>query len=113
MTGNHNENDATQNLPDPKGSENDKCCEILEKIDIYSNFMWDLLNRMACKNGKIPDDLDNISITSSLEDANAKIQSDLNVVRDCLDNRKQTELHAIDLLSEGIGMTLNLQTIKH
>lgn len=44
---------------------------------------------------------------SSYYDANAKIQSDLSVVRDCLGHRLQTEEQAISSLLEGSGQKKN------
>lgn len=43
----------------------------------------------------------NVGDSSSYYDANTKIQSDLNVVRDCLGHRLQTEEQAINSLLEG------------
>lgn len=81
-------------------SVNEKCAEIIEKINIYNDFITYLLNRVVFPH--LDDDCNDVALPSTLEDANSKIQCDLNVVRDCLDNRKQIEEHAIDLLSEGM-----------
>lgn len=82
-------------------TESENCAKCLEKLNIYTRFVADLIN--------LHGDLDDVSISSTLEETNAKIQYDLNVVRDCLDNRKEIEKHAIDSLSEGMMNKKNRQ----
>lgn len=88
-------------------TESENCAKCLEKLNIYTRFVADLIDRGLFHN--LHGDLDDVSISSTLEETNAKIQYDLNVVRDCLDNRKEIEKHAIDSLSEGMMNKKNRQ----
>lgn len=84
----------------PDEQESDNCAKCLEKLNIYTRYT------MALINSKCYHSRDNVESQQSIPsplctDGNPKIQDDLNVVRNVLDNRIQLEEQAIDSLLEG------------
>lgn len=106
MSENLQQENTMQNFPDELDAkvenevESEKCGEVLKKLNTYRRFITDLINRVDFQENHAC--LDDVPISSTLEEANAQIHDDLNVARDCLDNRKEIENHAIDLLLEGM-----------
>lgn len=45
---------------------------------------------------------DNIENCAKVEATNAKVQQDLNTLRDCLESRKEIEKQAVESLAEGM-----------
>lgn len=81
----------------PDEQESDNCAKCLEKLNIYTRYTMALINSNSRDNVESQQ-----SIPSPLcTDGNPKIQDDLNVVRNVLDNRIQLEEQAIDSLLEG------------
>lgn len=83
----------------PDDNENDNCARCFEKLDIYGRYLPDLMDNTPYDNFR--DEFDIVPYSNTIEDSKAKIQHELNVARDCLDNRKDIEKQAIDSLSEG------------
>lgn len=80
-------------------SESENCAKCVEKLNIYTQFISDSFNGGL----HFHHDSDDVLMCSALEETNAKVQHDLNTIRECFDSRKEFETQAMDSLSEGMS----------
>lgn len=73
--------------------DTEDCANCMEKLTVYTRFIADLSNKELCLHFQ-----QNLDIQTT----NARVQHDLNTVRDCLDGRKEIEKQAIESLSDGM-----------
>lgn len=80
-------------------AEDNNCGSCLEKLNIFTRYTETLADNCQNLHGKVH--TESMPSGSICTGANTKIRDDLNVVRNCLENRIQMEEQAIETLLEG------------
>lgn len=83
--------DALDSIDEKYHDDTGNCEKCIEKLNVYTRFVTDLCDKGVCSHYQ-----------QDLEATTAKVQHDLNTVRDCLGSRKEIEKQAIESLSEGM-----------
>lgn len=86
----------------PEDTDIDNCAKCFEKLSAYTRFTMDLIDSGRHYHfHDHPKMVSDETVSIKLEETKAKIQLDLNVVRDSLGNQEEIEKQANDSILEG------------